>query len=284
MKIAVVGCLHGELTKAYAAIERSGAEPELVIVCGDFQAFRTPADLLSFSAPAKYRRMGDFHEYYAGRKQAPVLTIVVGGNHEASNFLSSMPQGGWLCPNIWYAGESGIVNFRGLVIAGLSGIWYEPDFYKPRFEAEAFAADLVAASKTDALFSAYHTRKTDIDKLGQIKPQKVDIVVTHDWPRGIEQGGNVRSLLKIKPYFRSDIATHTLGNPATAPLLDSLEPQWWLSAHLHVYYRAVHGATEFMALDKVLPRRRFLSFIDVEPRNPGVEDEWFPDFNVKHFT
>lgn len=28
--------------------------------------------------------------YYTGEKQAPVLTIVIGGNHEASNYMSEL--------------------------------------------------------------------------------------------------------------------------------------------------------------------------------------------------
>jgi hypothetical protein len=40
--------------------------------------------------PAKYRVLGDFADYYAGRKKAPVLTIFIGGNHEASNYLNEL--------------------------------------------------------------------------------------------------------------------------------------------------------------------------------------------------
>ena len=31
--------------------------------------------------------MGGCLRYYSGQKKAPVLTIVVGGNHEASNYF-----------------------------------------------------------------------------------------------------------------------------------------------------------------------------------------------------
>jgi lariat debranching enzyme len=42
------------------------------------------------SCPPKYLEMGDFHEYYSGQKKAPILTIFIGGNHEASNFLQEL--------------------------------------------------------------------------------------------------------------------------------------------------------------------------------------------------
>lgn len=37
---------------------------------------------------------------------APVLTIFIGGNHEASNYLQELPYGGWVAPNIYYMGEN----------------------------------------------------------------------------------------------------------------------------------------------------------------------------------
>jgi len=43
--------------------------------------------------------------YYSGEKTAPVLTIFIGGNHEASNYLQELPYGGWVAPNIYYLGE-----------------------------------------------------------------------------------------------------------------------------------------------------------------------------------
>lgn len=34
--------------------------------------------------------------YYSGEKKAPVLTVFIGGNHEASNHLQELPYGGWV--------------------------------------------------------------------------------------------------------------------------------------------------------------------------------------------
>ena len=42
--------------------------------------------------------------YYSGEKKAPILTIVIGGNHEASNYMQELPYGGWLAPDIYYLG------------------------------------------------------------------------------------------------------------------------------------------------------------------------------------
>lgn len=80
--------------------------------------------------PIKYRHIGSFHEYYSGKKVAPVLTLFVHGNHEAINYLKELYFGGWVAPNIYYLGFSNVVNFGGLRIGGISGIYNENDYLK----------------------------------------------------------------------------------------------------------------------------------------------------------
>lgn len=96
MRIAVEGCLHGELEKVYATIKQAeeygdgakdGANVDLLLCCGDFQATRNLTDLGCMAVPDKYKDMCSFYKYYSGELVAPVLTIFVGGNHEASNYL-----------------------------------------------------------------------------------------------------------------------------------------------------------------------------------------------------
>lgn len=62
-----------------------------------------------------------FCRYYSGEKVAPILTIFIGGNHEASNYLQELPYGGWVAPNIYYLGYAGVVNVNGIRIGGISG-------------------------------------------------------------------------------------------------------------------------------------------------------------------
>ena len=40
------------------------------------------------------------------------MTLFVGGNHEASNFLRDLYYGGWVAENIYYLGASGVVKVR----------------------------------------------------------------------------------------------------------------------------------------------------------------------------
>ena len=41
------------------------------------------------ACPDKYKSMCTFYKYYSGEAIAPVLTIFIGGNHEASNYLQA---------------------------------------------------------------------------------------------------------------------------------------------------------------------------------------------------
>jgi len=86
------------------------------------------------SVPPKYRSMGDFHHYYTGTLKAPFLTIFIGGNHEASTYLWENYYGGFVAPNIYFLGYSGIVDWNGLWIGGISGIYKGYDFGRGYFE------------------------------------------------------------------------------------------------------------------------------------------------------
>ena len=58
--------------------------------------------------------MNTFHKFYSGELSAPLLTIFIGGNHEASNYLQELAYGGWVAPNIFYLGYAGVVEVNGL--------------------------------------------------------------------------------------------------------------------------------------------------------------------------
>ncbi|KAJ7178096.1 lariat debranching enzyme, C-terminal domain-containing protein [Mycena filopes] len=274
MRVAVVGCSHGGLDTIYKAIHRvdsetkkSGQLPvELLLCCGDFQAIRNNADIYAMKAPTKYRLLRDFHNYYAGRKKAPMLTIVVGGNHEAMNHMYECFHGGWLAPNIYFLGYAGCVLVDGwLRVAGSSGIHKAEDYKKGHFERLPFIPS--------TLVSAYHTREYGVERLMNLQTQgpKVDVFMSHDWPRAIELHGDTAALVREKPQFEHQTDSNTLGSPPLEALLQALKPAQWCSGHMHVRFTAEykHGkadpseTTKFLALSKPGENRQFLEIIDV---------------------
>ncbi|ODV88428.1 hypothetical protein CANCADRAFT_33026 [Tortispora caseinolytica NRRL Y-17796] len=285
LKVMTQGCVHGELDRAFE-IAKKHRGIDLILINGDFQAVRNDTDLRCMSVPPKYLKRGDFRKYYIGPRAAPVLTIVIGGNHEASNHMTELFYGGWLAKNIYYLGAAGVVNFKGLRIGGISGIW-QPEHYRLGH------GELVNQFQGNAMRSAYHTRQFEVMKLLLIK-DRMDLFMAHDWPQGIAHFGDLKQLLEEKPFLKTDIKTGKLGNPAHRLLLEHLKPSLWLGSHMHVRFTAefphndpsirfsqnpneielpsgayvrsdtADTTTKFLALDKCLPRRKFSEILTVE--------------------
>ncbi|KAI9679515.1 MAG: hypothetical protein M1817_005537 [Caeruleum heppii] len=217
------------------------------------------------SVPVKFRAIGDFQEYYSGVRKAPFLTLFIGGNHEASNYLQELYYGGWVAPNIYYLGAANVVRLGPLRIAGLSGIWKGYDYQKSHFERLPYNRDDVK--------SIYHVREVDIRKLLQIRTQ-VDIGLSHDWPRAIEWTGDHRTLFRQKDQFEAESRAGTLGNPVARDVLDRLRPAYWFSAHLHVKFSAeVNHKTSQEDRDEG-------SRMETEPTTTNVPSETAPITNT----
>ncbi|KAG4301002.1 hypothetical protein PCANB_002649 [Pneumocystis canis] len=249
MKIAIEGCCHNELDSIYESLQsiekKTHQHADVLLIAGDFQAIRNSSDLECLSVPEKFRKLGDFSSYYSGIKKAPILTIFIGGNHEASNYLWELYYGGWVCPNIYYMGAANIINIGGLRIAGLSGIYKEKDYIKGHFERVPY--------NMTTLRSVYHVRKFEVSKLLNIpETTHIDIFLSHDWPRGIEKYGDWKKLLSKKPYFFNDIQNNCLGSLPNEKLMNKLQPTYWFAAHLHVKFEAIkrHDMSENVLEDQ----------------------------------
>lgn len=229
--IVFEGCCHGSLDDIYAGIIALNKPVDLVLIGGDFQAVRAFSDLQCMAVPPKYRQLGDFKKYYDGHAKAPFLTIFIGGNHEASNYLQELYYGGWVAPNIYYLGAAGAVTFKNsLRIAGLSGIYNGRDYKAARTE--------IVPYNNQSMRTIYHIRDHEVDKLKMLQSQRIDVMMSHDWPAGIEHYGNLKELLQKKKYFKQDIERGELGSPPAMEILQTVKPGHWLSAHLHVKFTA----------------------------------------------
>jgi lariat debranching enzyme len=98
---------------------------------------------------------------------------------------------------------------------------------------------------------------------------------------GIHLHGNYHKLYQYKPHLQND--GDDLGSPPAMELLQYLKPSFWFSAHLHCKFAAVYrhtnnDVTKFLALDKCLPRKRFLQVINVpsgpDPQVLEYDKEW----------
>ena len=297
LTVAVEGCLHGELDALYQALEvaeSSGAceKIDLLLICGDFQSLVDTADMSCIAMPDKYKKMGEFRDYVSGVKKAHCPTVFVGGNHEASNILQSLYYGGYVAPDIYFMGYAGCINFRGLRIGGISGIYNHRHYQMGHYEVPPYNAD--------SLRSVYHIRELEVLRLSKLSRNRMDVMMSHDWPQGVWNYGNVEALLRKKSFLRDDMQSGRLGCAPLMTLMATTQPKFWFAAHLHCKFAAVvpwaaseeaktsgggDGSlqamdvapvatcspcnpvcTRFLALDKVLPGRDFLQLLSLEPQ------------------
>ncbi|KAG4203684.1 hypothetical protein ERO13_A05G415901v2 [Gossypium hirsutum] len=231
---------------------------DLLLCCGDFQAIRNERDMDSLNLPPKYREMKSLWKSYSGEEVAPVPTIFIGGNHEASNYLWELYYGGWAAPNIYFLGFAGVVKFGNIRIGGLSGIYNARNYRLGHHERPPY--------NDNTIRSVYHVREYDVHKLMHLE-EPIDIFLSHDWPLGITNYGNWQQFVCYKKHFKDEIQQGTLGSKPAAQLLEKLRPSYWFSAHLHCKFTALveheegGRVTKFPALDKCLPGRKFLQVL-----------------------
>jgi len=223
---AAVGDVHGH-THALVDLVQSweketGSHISFVLQVGDFEPHRHAGDLETMAAPVKYKEVGAFQDFLAGRSVFPWPVYFVGGNHEPYGFLDQHTLGAWIVPNCRYLGRAGLVLLAGLRIVFLTGIYRENDFHKTRPPVERIS------KLPNRVFTAITER--DIDQALSCEP--ADILLMHDWPTGIvAPGDEARFERQLRhpdqPQF---------GNPYARILIDLLEPRLVLCGHMHVPY------------------------------------------------
>jgi lariat debranching enzyme len=259
MRILVTGCLHGAwepvIQTAYDFISQ-GDHIDLIIVTGDAQTMRNDDDLHSFHCPLKYRKLGTFYKLLNGELTPPCLILVIGGNHEACDFLHVLPFGGWLAPGVFFLGRAASLRFGTLTITGLSGIFNDEDFWRP--VDESFPLRSVSE-----ILSAVHYRCFSFFQLMALSG--TDLMLSHDWPSGVAACHGGAFLRTRKGYLVDADAAGTLGVRRAMTLRSRLRPKWWFAAHHHIRFTAAIDGTQFLALDKPKGRStHWREIVDVE--------------------
>ncbi|XP_048454679.1 lariat debranching enzyme [Rhincodon typus] len=232
MKVAVEGCCHGELDKIYESIQflekKDNVKVDLLLCCGDFQAVRNEADMICMAVPVKYRQMQTFYKYYSGEKKAPVLTIFIGGNHEASNHLQELPYGGWVAPNIYY-----LVN-RFLQVFYCS-------FFSIYFQLKQHMDIFLSHDWPQGIYH-YGNKKQLLKKKAFLRPEVESNTL------GSPAATELLQHLKPSYWFAAHLHVKFAA----------------LMQHPKCDGEQLPKATKFLALDKCLPHRDFLQIVEIE--------------------
>jgi lariat debranching enzyme len=94
---ATVGDIHGQISKMLGLLEKwtkkYQQKLDFVLQVGDFEPHRHEADLVTMDAPTKYKKLGDFANFYRRQAYFHYPIYFIGGNHEPYSFLAVFPQG-----------------------------------------------------------------------------------------------------------------------------------------------------------------------------------------------
>lgn len=203
--------------------ERTGNRISFVLQAGDFEPHRDESDLVTMSAPAKYKRLGDFPDFHAGRASMPWPLYFIGGNHEPYGFLDTITDGGAIASNIHYLGRVGCVELGGCCVVGVSGIYGEERFYSTRPEPSEIAT---RSNKEYIYFNE--------EEIGRaLDYTSTDILLLHEWPSSVIDPAHMAEFDEQRRSLRYD----SIGNHYARMLLDLLEPKLLICGHMHKSYR-----------------------------------------------
>jgi lariat debranching enzyme len=224
---AAVGDVHGHHHEMVRLIEEwesyNHKRIAFVLQVGDFEPHRNEADLESMAAPAKYRAVGDFPDFYAGEVEFPWPVYFIGGNHEPYGFLDTTESGQRVAENCIYLGRAGATEIEGLKVVGLSGI-----FNKDKFSDQHPGLDELSIRKKK---DYTYFNKDDVDRA--VEFGSADVLMVHEWPTDIIAEADRGFFEQQRRSMRYD----SVGNEYARVLIDLLSPRLVLCGHMHKKYR-----------------------------------------------
>jgi predicted phosphodiesterase len=182
MKVGVLICaagdIHGKIDRLYgevAAFERTlGKTFALVLHVGDFGIW--PDSMKVDKATRTHDGAGDFPSWYANRRRVPRRTIFIKGNHEDFDFLDALDDPEVL-PDLLYLRSGLVTDQDGLRVAGVGGCYSEKD-----------SDELLPRARQS---SPSHYTLVETQRLLAPGSGRIDVLLTHDAPAGIELGSHV---------------------------------------------------------------------------------------------
>ncbi len=243
------------------ALEAARGRPvDLVLAVGDVEAFRHGDD--HRRKTAKRGMPAEFAEYADGLRRMKRPLFFIGGNNEDFEALHDAPEGLELAPHVQYLGRAGLRTLRGLRVAYLSGI------HAPRF----FEQPLKRPTTLDTAKQAGYFRAPEVERVTSVRD--VDLLLVHEWPRGIVQRARDEKLPSPRP-----LPSYWIGNPITRRLVDTVRPRWVLCGHSHKVFAVSLGgggarqATRIACLDQATRPDEAVFWLEYEGRE-AVRGGW----------
>ncbi len=175
-------------------------------------------------APTKYRKLGDFPDFYEQRAIFPWSIWFIGGNHEPYGFLDQINTGAEVTNNCYYLGRVGSVVLAGLKVVGVSGIYQEEKFHISRPKVD----------KINSYSNKEYIAFTEAEIIQALGYKSTDILLLHDWPANIINPADAQ---QFEQQRRSRGYYDMVGNEYARMLVDELKPKLVVCGHLHKSYR-----------------------------------------------
>lgn len=254
--IAALGDIHGRFHRVETwldALEQArGRRVDLVLAVGDVEAFRKADD--HKRKAAKRAMPAEFAEYADRVRRVKRPLYFIGGNNEDFEALHDLPEGGELAPDVHYLGRAGLRELCGLRVAYLSGI------HAPRF----YEQPLKRPTSLDTSKQAGYFRAPEVEKVQAHR--NVDLLLVHEWPRGIVQRAREEHPVPPRP-----LPSYWIGNPVTRRLVDLMQPRWVLCGHSHKAFAVTleghgRGVTRVACLDQAARAEEAVFWLEYEGR------------------
>ena len=224
---AAVGDVHGHMNKMVQMLTNweyaTNKKLDFVLQVGDFEPHRDEIDLSTMAAPSKYRKLGDFPDFYQNKKTFPWPLYFIGGNHEPYGFLDLFPKGEQVAANCYYLGRVGKVEINDLTIVGFSGIYREDKFEWLRPSVK----DIAKKSNKEYIYFT----KQEVDKV--LEFSSPNIMLFHEWPANIIDKENYNEFEALRHALGYD----DVGNEYARLITEMLEPDLVICGHMHKKYR-----------------------------------------------
>ncbi len=264
---AAIGDVHGSISAMFKLVRQWESEYntriDFILQVGDFEPHRSVEDLKTMDAPSKYKKLGDFPDFYVRKKKFTHPVWFIGGNHEPYGFLDLIPDGSEISPNCHYLGRVNSIELLGLKIVGVSGIYKEEVFNKK--------------NRPSAQEIHYHSNseyigflESEIDKA--LEYSYADVLLLHEWPQGVVDLEASDAFGKHHYISQS----REVGNEYARLLVEALQPQLVLCGHMHISYRTLMQTpsgifSKICCLANVLHGKDSMAIFRVDPDKEIIE-------------
>lgn len=243
--LVAIGDIHGRFERVETWLreleQRHGRPLDAALGVGDLETFAAP------EAPLRKRTKrvepAEFGPYARGEKQLPCPLYFIAGNNEDFAALHGLQQGGELAPGVKYLGRAGMAEIAGLRVGFLSGILAPTSLQRP----------LEAPLNLELARRAGHYRQSELEAVADLG--KVDLLLLHDWPRGVATRGPRGDHKPPPPFW---------GSLPGRQLVDALRPAWVLCGHHHMAWAATLGPSRVACLDETERPEASLFWMEVE--------------------